>query len=121
SVPAPTPVQKLPSVRLRREYTPNAELYIPMLMFPRASWPSAVLPPDKALSATSGSSAFPAGERTKQTSMDTMAINVVFRFFISANFRFIFLDFFRRGGKFYGLLSTTCGVKSLHSIRALTF
>ena len=45
SVPAPTPVQKLPSARLRSEYMPNAELYKPVVRLPRASCPSAVLPP----------------------------------------------------------------------------
>jgi len=47
SVPAPTPVQKLPSVILKSEYIPTAVLYRPALVskFARARCPSAVLPP----------------------------------------------------------------------------
>src|SRR5213080_783692 len=36
SEPAPTPVQKLPSVRLRSEYIPIAVLYVPVVRFKRA-------------------------------------------------------------------------------------
>ncbi len=51
--PAPTAVaitdaavlKLLPSVRLKSEYIPNAELYIPVVRLPRARSPSAVLPP----------------------------------------------------------------------------
>src|SRR5438874_2721117 len=45
SEPAPTPVQKLPSVRLRSEYIPIAVLYVPVVRLSRAACPSAVLPP----------------------------------------------------------------------------
>jgi hypothetical protein len=45
SVPAPTPVQKLPLVRFKREYIPTAVLYVPVLRLKRALCPSAVLPP----------------------------------------------------------------------------
>ncbi len=45
SVPAPTPVQKLPSERLRIEYMPTAVLYNPVVRLKSAELPSAVLPP----------------------------------------------------------------------------
>jgi hypothetical protein len=45
SEPAPTPVQKLPSVRLRGEYIPIAVFYVPLVRLSRAEAPSAVLPP----------------------------------------------------------------------------
>src|SRR6266480_1710736 len=42
---APTPVQKLPAVRLRSEYIPIAVLYVPVVRLSRVACPSAVLPP----------------------------------------------------------------------------
>jgi hypothetical protein len=83
SVPAPTPVQKSPSVMLRSEYIPNAELYKPVVTLARARCPSAVLPPGNAVSGAAGSTACPIGESARKPSAKSIVVRMWFRFLIS--------------------------------------
>jgi hypothetical protein len=84
SVPAPTPVLKPPSVRLRREYTPIAVLYAPVVRLGRARYPSAVLPPGYPPSG-GGTTAkeFGVGDSETMPSATSIIESARFGFFIS--------------------------------------
>jgi hypothetical protein len=71
-------------VRLRSEYMPNAELYKPVVRLPRASCPSAVLPPGKAESGACGTTPKDFGVvHSGQKASRESIVNVRVRFFIS--------------------------------------
>jgi hypothetical protein len=78
SVPAPTPVLKLPSVLLKSENQPTAVFAEPVVRLKSAWSPSAVLNPGKAVSGAavtfSGAACAP-GKRAKQTISSGMRTN----------------------------------------------
>ena len=74
SVTAPTPVLNLAAPLLRHAYIPNAELYIPVTPA-RASSPSAVLPPGKAVSGVSVAACALSAKQANKSPMRVSAID----------------------------------------------